>query len=446
MNKILIKNADILTVNNKKENLKSTDILIEGNKISQIARNINDCNAKVIDASGKVVLPGFVQTHIHLCQTLFRGMAEGKFLLNWLKDHIWPYEAAHDAQSTYYSAMLGISEMISSGTTTILDMGGVNHGDEIFRAIKNSGIRALAGKAMMDSGEGVPENILETTDSSIKESMELYQKWNGAENGRIKYAFAPRFILSCSDDLFREIGIIANQYKIPVHTHAYEQQAEGEAVVALKGMREFEYFEKMNLLNERFLAAHCIWTDEKDIELMKKYKIKPMHCPSSNFKLGSGMLDLKRLIDNEITVSIGADGAPCNNNLDMLQEIRTTALMQNVISTPDAINAYKYIELATIEGAKALGLDSEIGSIETGKKADLQIIDLDDIYNFSAKSVDIATKIVYSSNRNNVKTVIVDGQIVMQDKTMTTVDTSEILNGCTESLERIFNHKIFALT
>ncbi|HBH19040.1 MAG TPA: N-ethylammeline chlorohydrolase, partial [Cyanobacteria bacterium UBA9579] len=170
---ILIKNATIITVNPDKNILYNTDILIEDNKISKISANITDVADKIIDAKHKIILPGFVQTHVHLCQTLFRGLAENRELLYWLREKIWPFEAAHNEDSTYYSALLGIGEMVSGGTTTILDMGGVNHADKIFEAIAKSGIRAFAGKAMMDNGIGVPKEILETTENSINDSMAL---------------------------------------------------------------------------------------------------------------------------------------------------------------------------------------------------------------------------------------------------------------------------------
>lgn len=438
MNNILIKNATILTINKNKDILKNTDILIEGNKISQIAENINITAQKVIDAKGKIVMPGFVQTHLHLCQTMFKGLAEDRILLDWLREKIWPFEAAHNEISTYYSAMLGIGELISGGTTCILDMGGVNHQNEIFNAISKSGIRAIAGKAMMDCGLAVPRNILESTKNSLNESMELYKQWNNSENERIKYAFAPRFILSATDELIDGIKELSNQYNIPVHTHAYENKLEGQEVFNIKKAREFDYFDKMGILNEKFLAAHCIWTDDKDIKLMKEKDVKVLHCPSSNFKLGSGMMNLKKYLDNGINVSLGADGSPCNNNLDMLQEIRTTALMQNIINKPGDIEAYKYLELATIEGARALGLENEIGSLETGKKADLIILDLEnEFHSWHLKEADIATQIVYSAQNTDIKTVIIDGKIVMEDRYINTFDKQAILENSTIEVQKL---------
>lgn len=438
MTVILIKNAIIVAINKNKDIFYNTDILIKDDKISQISSNIEANADKIIDASGKIILPGFVQTHVHLCQSLFRGLSENRELLYWLRERIWPLEAAHNEESTYYSALLGIGELLSGGTTTILDMGGVNHVEQNFRAIKESGIRAVCGKSMMDCGEGVPENILEKTKTSIDESMALYHKWNGTENNRIQYAFAPRFILSVSDKLFHELNEISNHYKIMVHTHAYENKSEGDEVFKLKGMREFEYFNKIGLLNERFIAAHCVWADENAINLMRENNTKVSHCPSSNFKLGSGTLNIKKLIEKSINVSIGADGSACSNNLDMLQEIRTSALLQNVLNKPGEVEAYKFLEMATIDGAKALGLDKEIGSIEIGKKADLIIMNLNnDFHNWHSQNVDIPTQIVYSAKSSDIETVIIDGEIIIGDGNCRKIDKFNLFENCKLEINKL---------
>lgn len=435
MSKILIKNTNVITVNFNKDILTNTDIFIENNKIVKIAPNIK-CDAdRIIDARGKVVLPGFVQTHIHLCQTMFRGLAENRELLYWLREKIWPFEASHTEKSLYYSSLIGIGELISSGTTTLLDMGSVHYCDKIFEAADESGIRFVGGKAMMDNGLGVPSGILEKTQNSLDESLSLYKKWHGSKNNRIQYAFAPRFILSCSDELFYGLKDISDDHDIRIHTHSNENKNEGIEIFNLKGAREFGYFDRVGILNDKFLAAHCVWLNDEEVAQARDKNVKVLHCPSSNFKLGSGMLNLTRLLNEGVSVSIGADGAPCNNNLDMIKEIRATALMQNVLNKPGAVEAHKFIELATIEGAKALGLENEIGSIEEGKKADIIIMNIDnDFHNWHADSADLATRVVYSSNSSDIETVIIDGNIVMDDRNITTFNKKDVLdNGKTES-------------
>lgn len=428
---ILIKNAKIITVNSEKEILENTDILVKDGIITEIAPNIECTEAKILDASNKVVLPGFIQTHIHLCQTLFRGMAEKKELLNWLRDKIWPLEAMHNEESLYYSSLLGLGELISGGTTTILDMGSVKGCDSIFEAVKQSGIRAFCGKAMMDTGDFVPENLLENTDESFQESIRLYEKYHNCENGRIKYAFAPRFVLSVSDELFSLVGVFSESRKVLIHTHAYENGNEGQEVQKLKGSREFEHFEKLGILSERLLAAHCIWINDHDRELIKKYGVKVLHCPSSNFKLGSGMLNIMSLIKDGISVSIGSDGAPCNNSLDMLKELRTTALLQSVLNSPAEADAHKFIELATIEGARALGIDKETGSIEIGKKADIILVSLNERFgSWHLSNADLPSRIVFAAASSDVSDVIIDGNLVMENKNLKTIDEKDVLFHC----------------
>jgi len=436
MSTILIKNADIITMNPDKEILSGIDLLIKDDFISKIGSNITDQADKTIDAKGKIVMPGFVQTHVHLCQTLFRGLAENRQLLSWLREKIWPLEAAHNEASIYYSSLLGIGELISGGTTTILDMGTINYTDKIFEAMSVSGIRAIGGKAMMDSADKLSEN----TEYSIEESLKLYKKWNGAENDRIGYAFAPRFILSCSDELFNRLRELSASLNIKIHTHACENSDEGKEVFRLKGMNEFNYFNKMGLLNKNFLAAHCIHLDNDDIKLIKDNAVKVLHCPSSNFKLGSGTLNIVKLINESINISIGSDGAGCNNNLDMLHEIRTSALLQNVLNNPGSIDAYKFLEIATIEGAKALGIDDKTGSIETGKKADIIILDLNnDFHSWHSDETDAATRIVFSAKSSDIETVIIDGEIIMEDKKLLTINKETVLNNCRSEISKLLN-------
>lgn len=438
MNPIIIKNATVVTINQKKEILEDTDILITNGRIEKIGKNLQHPDAKTINADGCIAMPGFIQTHLHLCQTAFRGIAENRQLLNWLRERIWPLEAAHNPESIYYTSLVGLGELISGGTTTILDMGSVYNYDHVFRAIEDSGINALAGKALMDCGEGVPSNLIETHQHAVDESMKLYKEWNGKGSGRIRYAFAPRFILSVSDETFDAVKVLSDEYKIPVHTHACENRLEGAEIVKLKGMREFEYFDSKGLLNERFLAAHCIWTDENDLRLMQEKNVKVLHCPSSNFKLGSGMMNLKTLLDKGITASIGADGAPCNNRLDMLTEVRTTALMQNVLNGPDSIDAYRYLELATIDGARSLGIENETGSLEEGKRADIILLQKEtDFANTHCDLADVATRIVFSYSSSNVSTVISNGKLLKHNGKFEAFDKDHTISKAKEEISKL---------
>ncbi|MGD9897583.1 MAG: 5'-deoxyadenosine deaminase [Calditrichaceae bacterium] len=422
--KILIKNALIVTMNPKSEILTG-DILVEDRRITRIAKTIDEPCHEVFNAANLAVVPGFIQTHIHLCQVLFRNMADDMQLLDWLQKKIWPFEAGHTPESLGLSARLGIAELIKSGTTTILDMGTVNHQDMIFQALAESGLRAFAGKTMMDYGN-LPEKLKEKTDESIDESLRLLKKWHQFDDGRLQYAFAPRFALSCSDELLTETGRLAREYDVLYHTHASENIDEAKLVRERFGVSNIRLFEELGVAGENLCLAHCIWTDEEERSLLKEKDIKVLHCPSANLKLASGIAPIPEYLENGITVSLGADGAPCNNNLDIFNEMRLAALIQKPKYGPAAMPAFEVFKMATINGAQTLGMQNTIGSIEEGKKADLTFIDLNQVH--SVPYEDIYAKVVYSSKAEDVKHVMTDGKWLMKNRELLTLNELEILH------------------
>lgn len=292
MGNILIKNAEIITMN-KQEEIIHGDVRIKDDLIVEIGTGlIPQGDEQIIDATNRTLIPGFIQTHIHLCQTLFRGKGDDLELMDWLRKRIWPLEAAHDEESLYYSAMLGIGELITSGTTTIVDMETVHHTDFAFQAIAKSGIRALSGKVMMDQkGGDVPEALQEDTASSLQESVDLLEKWNGYGNGRIQYAFSPRFVISCTEPLLTEVRDLSARYDVKVHTHASENLGEIEIVQAMTGMRNIVYLDHLGLANERLILAHCVWLDAEERRILRDRGVHVSHCPGSNLKLASGIAD-----------------------------------------------------------------------------------------------------------------------------------------------------------
>lgn len=434
--RLLIKNAQIITMN-KQDDIFHGDVLIEGERIKEIGTNLQpDTVDAEIDARHQILLPGFIHTHIHLCQTLFRGQGDDWELMDWLKKRIWPLEAAHDEESIYYSAMLGIGELIKGGTTSIVDMETVHHTDFAFQAIQKSGIRALAGKVMMDHGEEVPKLLRETTSASLQESMHLYEKWHG-KDGRIQYAFSPRFVVSCSEELLKEVALLSEKYQVCVHTHASENKDEIEIVEQERGMRNVVYLDHLGLANERLILAHCVWLDEEEKKIIRDRKVKVSHCPGSNLKLASGIAEVPHMLKSDMYVSLGADGAPCNNNLDMFQEMKLAALIQKPIHGPTSMKAKQVLQMATIGGAKALGLEHEIGSIEVGKKADLILVDLHKLHAFPSYDIDPISRIVYSAYSSDVETVIINGKIVMENRRLKTMDEDIILKEANKSSKRL---------
>lgn len=440
--KILIKNALILTMDENFSKFKG-NILINGDKIEKISKDeIKGTFDKVIDAEGKVALPGFVQPHIHLCQTLFRGTADDMELLDWLKLRIWPLEGAHDEESIKDSAELGLSELIKSGTTSIIDMETVHHTDYAIDAIYRSGMRAITGKVMMDYGSEVPETLMEDKDSSIKESVELLKKWHLKDNGRIEYAFTPRFVVSCSDELLREVSKLSKEYNVKVHTHASENRGEIALVESDRGMRNITYLDKIGLLNENLILAHCIWLNEDEMEAINKSKTKIAHCPSSNLKLASGVAKVPELLEMGVDIGLAADGAPCNNNLDMFMEMRLSSLMQKVRLGPKAMDCKQVLYLATMGGAKVMGKEKEIGSLEEGKKADIIILNLNKIHNTPTFNDNTESQIVFSAKSEDVDTSIIDGKIVMENRKLLTLNEEKIIKNANRSIERLWKRVI----
>ncbi|MEY8749210.1 5'-deoxyadenosine deaminase [Alkalicoccobacillus gibsonii] len=437
MGSILIKQAELITMNKEEESFVG-DLLIEGTTIKAIGSNLGEVKAdKVIDGRGRTVIPGFVQTHIHLCQTAFRGKGDDLELMDWLQKRIWPLEAAHDEESIYYSAMLGIGELIQSGTTSIVDMETVHHTDSAFQAISQTGIRALAGKVMMDKGTEVPKALQENTQQSIQESVDLLEKWHNYDQGRIQYAFTPRFVVSCTEPLLKEVQALSDHYQVKVHTHASENRGEIEIVQAETGMRNVVYLDHLGLANERLILAHCVWLDEQEKKILKDRGVKVTHCPGSNLKLASGIAEIPDLLSQDIAVSLGADGAPCNNNLDMFNEMRLAALIQKPVHGPTSMDARTVFRMATLGGAKAIGLDHEIGSLEVGKKADIAILNLNDFHTYPSFDVDTISRIVYSATRADVETTIINGKIVMENRIMKTLDKQLVLSESNRVMKRL---------
>ncbi len=368
---------------------------------------------RVLDAGGCAVIPGFVQAHVHLCQALFRGMADDMPLLEWLKTRIWPLEAAHDERSLAASAELGLAEMIRAGTTTILDMGTVRAHDAVMDACARSGIRAKSGKTMMDQGDGVPAGLRESTRASLDESERLCAAWQGKGDGRIGYGYAPRFILSCTEALVRGACERAAASGALVHTHAAEHPSEREAVRAALGRDDIEVLRSWGVKGPRAILAHGVQLTDDEARILAADGTRVVHCPSANLKLGSGIARVAELDALGVQLALGADGAPCNNNMDPWTELRHAALLAKVRTGTTSLPARRALRLATIDGARALGLGDDIGSLEVGKRADFVVVRLDAVH--AEPGTDVFSKLVYACTSADVVHVVVDGEILVKN-------------------------------
>lgn len=407
------------------------DVLVRDGRIAWIGapgrapRPTRGLARERLRAAGAAVLPGFVQAHVHLCQVLFRGLADDLPLLDWLRERIWPLEASHTERSLRTSAELGVAELLRGGTTTILDMGTTRHHDVVFEVLRRMGLRATSGKAMMDVGAGAPPLLLETTRESLDESDRLHARWHGAEDGRLRYAYAPRFILSCTPTLLREVAARKNERGSLVHTHVAEHAEERREVARLLGMSDLEALASYGLYGPEVIMAHAVQLTRSEMRRAAKQGTRFVHCPGANLKLASGIADVVALRGAGLTLGLGGDGAPCNNRLDALSELRLALLLSKVRrNDARALAPLDALSLCTIGGAEVLGLAHEIGSIELGKRGDVTVVGLDGVH--QAPLVDPLSALCYASSASDVRHVVVDGVLRVKEGELLGVDVARL--------------------
>lgn len=422
----VLSGATLVTMDGARRVFPAGEIRFEGTTITHLGNRVPKDGARVVDVSGHVVLPGFVQCHVHLCQTLFRNQADDLALLPWLKERIWPFEAAHDPVTLRTSADLGLAEMMCAGTTTILDMGTVHHQDAVFEAMENAGIRGASGKAMMDAGKDVPAGLSETTEASLSESIALSERWHG--KGRLEYAFAPRFILSCSEALWRGVAKEARARNLRIHSHIAEHADEREAVRAILGKDDVAALFDYGIFGDHVLLAHGVQLTDAEMARLAEAKTRIVHCPSANLKLASGVANVPAMRRAGIVVGAGADGAPCNNRMDPWTELRSAALLAKVADDNAAsLPAKEALELLTIEGARALCLDDRTGSLEVGKEADLQVVDMGGLHQAPFDPAAPYSALTYATTRSDVRHVFVAGEWIVENGVHQRVDQGALL-------------------
>jgi len=424
--KILIKNANLISMDNKRPQIEEgIDILIEDTKIKKIDKDIKEGVEKIIDATGKVVMPGLINTHSHVPMSIFRETVDGYITQDWLEQKIWPMEDKLTNEDIYYASMLSCIEMIKTGTTTINDMYFMTK--DIIKAATDTGVRMQTTRTLMDLiGDG---------DTRIQELEELIKEYSNKEE-TISFNIGIHGFYTTNAPYIEKCVALAKKYNLPIHIHFCENAKEKEDIKNAYNVESPVELIKRYFKGMHVILAHSVKLDEKEICELANENIYISHCPVSNLKLGCGIANIYYMQEQGVTVTLGTDGQGSGSNLDLFESMKYTALLQKgIMENPKLLPAYEVLKIATINGAKALGLDEKIGIIEEGKIADIIIINLDSVITMPINN--IFAEIVYNVKGTNVETTIVNGEILMENRKLLLSNEEEIYKKCEEIIERI---------
>ena len=427
---LLVKNGIIVPMDGRKV-LENGAIVIDKGRIVAVGLT-SDIEGRydvkrVIDAERAIVLPGLVNTHTHLAMTLFRGVNDDLRGMEWL-ERAWSIESNLTPEDVYWGSILGCLEMVRTGTTCFADHYFLM--EQVVEAVGKTGIRGVLAQAIFDKWG--PKNI----DTSLEGSLNFAKKFNGAADGRVTCMLGPHSTFTCSESTLERVRQVANEERLRIHIHLAEREEELKMVKDQYGKTPVRFLADIGLLGPDLLAAHVIHVDEADMALLKQTDTKVNHNPTGNTKGASGTSPVPEMLKKGINVSLGTDGAGSNNNLDMLEEMKVAAILHKLrLGDPTVLSAWQVLEMATINGARAVGLEKEVGSLAVGKKADLILIKIDRPHLIPVHN--IPSLLVYSANGNDVSTVVVDGKVIMENRKMLLVDEEKILLKTQEIFESL---------
>nr|WP_255688457.1 amidohydrolase [Tepidanaerobacter sp. GT38] len=422
----MIKNAKVLVYENGKLLTKDADIAIKGNKISQIEKIKADSGfQKIIDASNMLAMPGLINTHTHLSMVLFRNYADDMPLFDWLTKKIWPLEAKLTNEAIYKGSILGIAELIKSGVTGFLDM--YFFADETIKAALETGVRVYIARGLTDEEEG--------KEVQLNETRRLFNEYHNQE-GRVKIYAGPHAPYTCSPRYLKKVIELAKELDIGIHIHLAETKKEVDECIEKWGKTPIKHVFDLGLFERPTIAAHCVHLNDEDIEILAKSNVSVAHNPTSNLKLASGFAPVEKMLKAGVNVTLGTDGASSNNNLNMFEEMHLASIMHKALNY-DAVSvpAETVIKMATINGAKALGIEDELGSLEVGKKADIILIDLRKPHLVPLNNP--LSAICYSAQSSDVHTVIVDGKILMENYELKTIDIEKAMHDAEDAARKL---------
>lgn len=412
MSKLLLKNIELLDTPNGEENV----IAVEDGKISYIGKDLPDSFAadEVIDGKGMLATAGMVNTHGHVSMTLLRSYADDMALMDWLENKIWPIEAKMNAKDIYWGAMLGIAEMLKSGTTCFADM--YCFMDDVARAVAETGIRANLSRGLI--------GLAPDKDDKLAENTQLVKDWQGYDNGRIRITYGPHAPYTCPVEYLQKVIEVAQANNAEIQMHLCETKGEVENCIKEHGVTPIKLMDQLGMFEQGTIAAHCVYLTEDDMDIMAAKNVRVAHNPQSNLKLASGIAPVARMLEKGICVGLGTDGASSNNNLDMLEECRAAAMLHKTTTlNPLAVPAAQAWDMATVNGAKVLGFD-ELGKLSVGQQADIVLWNMHKPYWYPRHNK--LSLLVYAANSSDADTVIVNGKVVLQNGSMTLFDEEKI--------------------
>ncbi|WP_129598376.1 amidohydrolase [Anaerophilus nitritogenes] len=418
--KILIQNGSLLLFQNEEVSIQKKDIGIEDGIISSIG-DVEEISYydKVIDGSNKIIMPGLINTHTHLPMSLVRNYADDLPLWEWLTKKVWPIEKNLTHEIVYWGSLLSIAELILSGVTCFNDM--YNFADAVGNAAKDSKMRGFICETLFDHSK----------DDTFKKSKSLYKKWHGSNNNRIKTLIAPHAPYTCSSDYLKKMIPIAKELNTGIHIHLSESKKEVEDSFKKYSTSPVKHLYDIGIFDVRTLAAHCVHLSEEDIQILKEKNVHVLNNPVSNLKLANGFAPIHKLLDTGVNVALGTDSSCSNNNLNMFEEIKLACILNKAVTNNSTVlPSHTALKMATINGAYALGIDDQVGSIEVGKCADLILINLNSPHLFPKHN--LISALAYSVYPSDVDTVIVDGNILLENRKLTTID----LNLVYENVEK----------
>ena len=434
---ILIKNGYILTLNPKREIITEGSLYIEDNTIRDVG-NTEDLKSHkaelVIDAKNKVVMPGLIDTHIHLSQALIRGCADDVSLVDWLKKYVWVLQGNFTEDDGRVSAELCMAEMIRTGTTSFIDcMIHSRYGfDGIAKSVKQVGMRGALSKIIMDStgyadsADIMYPGMVEDADACLKETDEMYSKWHNKADGRIQVWYGLRSLGAVTSELFKDVARRTREKKTRMTMHLGEVVDDVRYVKENYGTNLTTFARDHDLLGPEMVFAHGIHFEDSELKVLADTKSNISHCPASNMKLASGFAKIPQMLNAGVPVSLGCDGGPSNNTYDLVREMRLAALIhKSYVKDPLVVTAEQAIEMATLGGAVAMGIDNIVGSLEKGKLADVILINLHELG--LTPHTNPVSNLVYSGSGEYVDTVIVNGRVLMQDKRLLTLDETQVM-------------------